>query len=71
MTEPSSSLDDLEAFGYRVHFGDPDAGELACRWWWSLCQPGWSDVQVSDGDYASAQEAWAAARAAYLLEGAT
>jgi hypothetical protein len=62
------SRNDVEAFGYRVHLGGPDDGELAGRWWWSLCQPGWDGVETSPDDFDTEEQAWQDAGAAYLLE---
>jgi hypothetical protein len=45
---------------YSVHFGDESyAGDpLHGRWWWCVCMPR-CDIESSDGDFDTEEEAWA------------
>lgn len=56
------------AFGYRVHRGGPEDGELSGRWWWTLTQPGWSGVEVDSGHHPTRRLAWASAIKAHTEE---
>jgi hypothetical protein len=33
---------------YSFHFGDPDSGEDAKKWWWCLTMDSWDGIEVSE-----------------------
>ncbi|ABO59894.1 hypothetical protein Bcep1808_7008 (plasmid) [Burkholderia vietnamiensis G4] len=51
--------DALTRAGFRMHCGGRFDGALCGRWWWTLCQPGWSGVETAALDFKSEDEAWA------------
>jgi hypothetical protein len=59
--------DALDA-GYRVHGGTAEDGALCDRFWWTLFRPGWSEPEVSNGDWPSSGGAEDAAVAALADE---
>lgn len=58
--------DALTAAGFKVHCGDRDGGDDLCgKWWWTLSQPNWGGVEVSEAQFEVEEDAWADA-AKYL-----
>ncbi|WP_198390431.1 hypothetical protein [Burkholderia ubonensis] len=48
----------LTRLGFNVHRGGRFDGALCGRWWWTLCQPGWSGVETAHFDFDTADQAW-------------
>jgi hypothetical protein len=61
-------IDALRSAGYEAKKGDAEDGELNGRFWWTLCRPGWSEVETSAESFASEADAWADAAMALSLE---
>jgi hypothetical protein len=64
LVEEAQELTDIakaKAAGFTVHQGahDDEDVSLRGRWWWVLGQPGWSDYETAEGDFATEREAWA------------
>lgn len=50
---------EAKAAGYAVQQGNASHGPvLNGRWWWTLSQPGWMEVETSRGDFESERAAW-------------
>ena len=62
----AQAIEKATAAGFRVELGAPDCAnpELAGRWWWTLIQPGWAEVESSRSDFDTAAQAWADAERA-------
>lgn len=45
------------AHGYTIHQGGPEDDHLNGKFWWSRCRAGWSGVETSEGEWATAAEA--------------
>jgi len=55
-----NDISEAKAVGLQVQQGDASHGaELDGRWWWTLSQPGWLEVQTSQCDFESESQAWA------------
>ncbi|WP_334043575.1 hypothetical protein [Burkholderia ambifaria] len=61
MDVPANDIADAQAAGFRAEFGAADYPDetLRGRWWWTLTQPGWSGVEVSEVNFAAESDAWA------------
>jgi hypothetical protein len=57
-----------EALGFQVYRGTAEDDELAGRCWWTLMQDGWGEVEVSQEDYDTMDDAWEAAILARALD---
>ena len=54
--------------GYHVHQGTPEDGELDRLFWWTLMREGWTEPEVSNGEWATRGDAERAAVAALEQE---
>ena len=62
------SFERAQATGYQIHLGIEGDGELRGRYWWTLCRPGWSGIESSEGDWASEDEVMTDVCRAYEAE---
>jgi hypothetical protein len=54
--------------GYQVHRGGDNEQDLAGRYWWTLCRPGWSGVETDPHTHTTEADAWSSAIAAHALD---
>ena len=61
-------FEQAQAAGYQIHIGIESDGELRGRYWWTLCRPGWSGIEASQGDWDTEDDVMADACRAYKAE---